>query len=219
MVPSPSRTLVVEAPSSTQNATPDRISGARADRPRLNGITGAVGLALTPDRSVSRRVAGSKRRSVDVGVGPVPDDEQPSSMWRAHGGQHPHCRRLESPPPSRRSGAATDRMICARRRLATRAPTGLRAPSWRTRRGGEPRGPIGRSGRVPSSSLRCARLRADRSTGEHRTRLRSPRVRTLGWSRAVPQAGGAGTSWRRGRRARRPRGRSSPARTPASGRR
>ena len=50
-------------------------------------------------------------------------------------------------------------------------------------------------------------------------RLSSPRVRTLGWSRAVPQAGGAGTSWRRGRRARRPRGRSSPARTPASGRR
>ena len=49
--------------------------------------------------------------------------------------------------------------------------------------------------------------------------LSSPRVRTLGWSRAVPQAGGAGTSWRRGRRARRPRGRSSPARTPASGRR
>jgi len=86
-------------------ATPERryrISGARADRPRLNGITGAVGLALTPDRSVSRRVAGRKRRSVDLGVGPTPDDEQPSSIWRAHGGQHPHGRRLESPPPSRR---------------------------------------------------------------------------------------------------------------------
>ena len=46
----------------------------------------------------------SKCRAVDLGVGPTPDDEPPSSIWRGHGGQHPHGRRLESPPPSRRFG-------------------------------------------------------------------------------------------------------------------
>ena len=66
------------------NAASERRSvGASSEHP--NGITGAFGLALTPrvasDRSVSRRVAGSKRRAVDFGVGPTPDDERPSWIW------------------------------------------------------------------------------------------------------------------------------------------
>ena len=74
--------------------------------------------------------------------------------------------------------------------------------------------PVSRSKPMVRSSL-CRPIDR-RSSGR---RLNSPRVRALGWSRAVPQAGGAGTSWRRGRRGRRRRGRSSPPRTPASGRR
>ena len=127
-------TLSLETSVVLQNSVPehrDRITGGVVlERARV-GITGAVGLALTPsvasDRSVSRRIAGSRRRAVDLGVEPTPDDEPPSSIWRAHGGQHPHGRRLESPPPSRRLVTLGE---AASRPVVDRAPTSTNGASW-----------------------------------------------------------------------------------------
>ena len=110
-----------------------RVDGGAADR-------GASGLRTKPSCGASADTRDRKRHSCSRAA--VRCSSSPSSMTaRATQSQRPYeaesgravCLRLQAlsavagpsrVPSSRRSGAATDRMICARRPLASSGPTG-----------------------------------------------------------------------------------------------